>query len=212
MLKSGSYIVLGIGTEIGKTFLVENLCRKFPNANAIKPVVTGFSYQDENSDPAKILRALKREFSRKNISQISPWCYKKPVSPNFAGKISYSEVKDFCLREINIAKAKKSYLFIESAGGVMTPIDNQFTFLDLANHLKIPVFLVVANYLGSISHTLCAVEALKSKNIRIEKIILNEMKFNQNIKPISDYSLKKILKKLSKIEVISLKNFLKKVS
>ena len=56
----------------------------------------------------------------------------------------------------------------------MTPINRKKTFLDLAQELQIPVLLVSANYLGSISHTLCAVEALKSKKILVEKIIVNE--------------------------------------
>ena len=59
MLEEKSYIVLAVGTDIGKTFLVENLCKKNSKYNAIKPIITGF-INDNNSDSAKILNARSR--------------------------------------------------------------------------------------------------------------------------------------------------------
>jgi dethiobiotin synthetase len=221
MLKEKIYFIVGIGTDIGKTFLVENLCRNFPSAMAIKPIISGFKDDDENSDSAKILSvinnsqiSLKSPFERlrmtSKLDDVSPWRFEEAVSPHFAAKnsgteINFSDVKNFCQEKISLAKTNNQFLFIEAAGGVMTPINDEKTFLDLAAELKIPTLLVSANYLGSISHTLCAVTALKSRNVAIEKIIINE-DLPTRLPP--SLSPNQTIENFSKIEVISLKNLL----
>lgn len=183
VLQEKIYFIAGIGTDIGKTFLVEKLCRALRDqkieVKAVKPVASGFNDGDPNSDSAKILAALGLEISRNNLNEVTPWRFSEAISPHLAAKklgqkIDFLEVKNFCQKKISEAKNCDQFLFIEAAGGVMTPLNEEKTFLDLAAELEIPLLLVSANYLGSISHTLCAVAALKSKNITIEKIIIND--------------------------------------
>jgi len=180
--KHKQYFIAAIGTDIGKTFFVTKICQELRNKNiacdAIKPVASGFLDDDPQSDSAKILRSLGKKVTLENINKITPWRFTKPISPNFAAKsenreINFLEVKKFCTDAINLAKNQDEFLFIEAAGGLMTPLCDNKTFLDLATDLKIPVILISANYLGSISHTLCAVEAAKTKGIIIETIFLN---------------------------------------
>jgi dethiobiotin synthetase len=213
-LCSKIYFVAAIGTDIGKTFLVENLCKNLPNAMAIKPIASGFCDDDKNSDSAKILKSLSLENSLKNINSISPWRFQDAVSPHFAAdiigkKIDFSEVVKFCLQKITEAKNSDRFLFIEAAGGVMTPINYQKTFLDLAKELEVPVLLVSANYLGSISHTLCAVEAMKMRGIKLEKIILNDGALLPQSQQIS---ISSTLEELSKCDVILMSDLFKKLS
>jgi dethiobiotin synthetase len=209
-LKEKIYFIAAIGTDIGKTFLVENLCRILPNVMAIKPIASGFNDDDKNSDSAKILAALNLEISLTNIIAITPWRFKEALSPHFAAQISgnnidFSAVKKFCEEKISEAKNSDNFLFIEAAGGVMTPINNNHTFLDLAAELQIPVLLLSANYLGSISHTLCAIEALKCRELVIEKIIINSELPLQTKSAISTVDT---IKNFSGIETVLLKNFL----
>ena len=204
MLKKNSYLILGIGTDIGKTFLVEKLCAKYVGSAAIKPIASGCEDDDKNSDPAKILQALGQKITKKNLDEIAPWRFVKPVSPHFAGKIKFDDVVKFCRKKIAEAKKQKQFLFIESAGGVMTPISAEKTFLDLAVALKIPTLLVSSNYVGSINHTLCAIEALKSRKLSPEKIIVNE-NFSSQTKT---KDLIKTLEKFSCIKTVTLNNFL----
>jgi len=231
MLKEKIYFIVGTGTDIGKTFLVENLCRNFPSAMAIKPIASGFKDDDENSDSIKLLNSTKQILKQVQdddegkiyqkichpelvsgsiLNSISPWRFTEAVSPHFAAKnsgtnINFLDVKNFCQEKIALAKTNNQFLFIEAAGGVMTPINDEKTFLDLAADLKIPTLLVSANYLGSISHTLCAVTALKSRNVVIEKIIINEDLPTQLPRSLSP---NQTIENFSKIAVISLKNLL----
>ena len=204
MLEEKSYIVLAIGTDIGKTFLVENLCKKNSNYFAIKPVITGFN-GDGNSDSEKILTALRLQINKNNLDKISPWRFKKPVSPNFLAQISAEEIIKFCQKNIEKAQKDKKILLIESAGGVMTPINNNFTFLDLAQALKLPILLVTSNYLGAISHTLCSLESIKNKKLKISKIIVNE---HQKM-PIKTAKFIDCLNNFCEYEIMSMKNFIK---
>lgn len=179
LLKNRIYFVAGVGTDIGKSFLVENLCKILPNSLAIKPIASGFDDDDQNSDSARILTALGLEASQENIESITPWRFKEPISPHFAAqnaktKIDFSQVVAFCRKQILTAQKENKFLFIEAAGGVMTPINEEKTFLDLAAQLQVPILLVTANYLGSISHSLSAIKVVESQNIAIEKLIIND--------------------------------------
>lgn len=207
MLKSKIYLILGIGTDIGKTFFIENLCRKIPTAKAIKPIASGCVDDDINCDSAKILSAMNLELNKKNLDKISPWRFEMPASPHFAGKVNYEELLNFCTSEIDDAKKNDDFLFIESAGGVMSPINNEKTFLDLARDLKIPVILISANYLGAISHSLTAIEVLKKNNIFIEKIVLNE----NFISIVENIKIAKTISSFSQVEVTEMSKFFNQI-
>ncbi len=209
-LKSKSYLILGIGTDVGKTFCLTKICQKliqekFPT-KAIKPIASGFQDDDQNSDSARILAALNLEFSKENIAKISPWRFSEAASPHFAAqnqkqKIDFDEVLNFCRAEIFKAKKNNNFLFIESAGGVMTPINFEKTFLDLAKELQIPVLLVTNNYLGAISHSLSALLALQNAKIDIAAVILNEFGVFQN-------SIAETITKLGNVKVVKLPEFI----
>jgi dethiobiotin synthetase len=65
-------------------------------------------------------------------------------------------------------------LFIEGVGGVMVPLDHRHTVLDWIAELKLPVILVTGSYLGTLSHTLTAVDALRRRGAAIVSLIVNE--------------------------------------
>jgi dethiobiotin synthetase len=65
-------------------------------------------------------------------------------------------------------------VLIEGVGGVMVPLNDRRTVLDWIEALGIPVLLVIGTYLGSISHTLTALTALRQRQIPIRALIINE--------------------------------------
>jgi len=70
--------------------------------------------------------------------------------------------------------AEKQLTLIEGVGGVMVPLTEQRTVRDWMAALRIPAILVTGSYLGSISHTLTAIEALRAASIPIHAIIVSE--------------------------------------
>lgn len=176
------FFITATGTDIGKTFVLENFCRRLIRegkmVEAVKPVISGFQDGDLNNDCVKILTALGRKINPKNIAEISPYRFLAPLSPNLAAdlenkKIDFDDLTKFCQDKISDAKKNNHHLFIEGAGGVMTPITNDKTFADLISALNIPTILVVGGYLGTISHTLTAITAMQANKIEIAQIILN---------------------------------------
>lgn len=210
--KEKIYLIAGSGTDVGKTYFLEKICIKLLKngykIDAIKPIISGFEASDLKSDSAKILKALNLEITQKNFDLVSPWRFKEPLSPNIAAKnfgkkINFLEVTNFCKARISQARQENSFLFIETAGGIMTPINDEKTFIDLADELKIPVLFISRNYLGIISQTLCAIEVMKSRNIKVETIFFNKFNDSSEAEAVANS-----IKNFSKIDTIFFDVFL----
>ncbi|HET8920915.1 MAG TPA: dethiobiotin synthase [Xanthobacteraceae bacterium] len=173
--------ITGTGTEVGKTFVAASLIRHLRqmgrSVEAIKPVVSGFDPdQAAASDPGILLQALGFPATQPNIERISPWCFRAAMSPDAAARqedrrIDVDEVVAFCQSAI---KQRQEILLIEGVGGVMVPLDEQRTILDLMMALQLPLILVAGSYLGTISHTLTALDALFRRDLSVLATIVNE--------------------------------------
>jgi dethiobiotin synthetase len=176
-----AYFVTGSGTDVGKTFVTAGLIRYLHSedrvVDALKPIVSGFDpSQPGESDPAILLDALGREMTADELAQVSPWRFKAPLSPDMAAAaegrpIGFSEVADFCRKAV---VATKDVLLIEGVGGVMVPINANATQLDLMVALALPLIFVGGSYLGAISHTLSALEALRLHGLGLRAIVVSE--------------------------------------
>jgi dethiobiotin synthetase len=174
--------VAGTGTDIGKTYATAALLRALVAAGrdveALKPVVSGFDEAaPAGSDPAVLLEALGRPLTPEALDHISPWRYRAPLAPNQAarlegGAVEAEAVIAFC--RSRIVAAGSSLVFIESAGGIMSPLDDALTMLDFAEALAAPVLLVAGSYLGTISHTLTAAEVIRARGLEVAAVVVNE--------------------------------------
>ncbi len=173
--------ITGTGTDVGKTFVAASLIRHLRQmgrvVDALKPVVSGFDPdQAASSDPGVLLQALGLPVTAKEIDRISPWRFRAPLSPDLAaareGKaIDVDEVIAFCQTAID---QRRDILLIEGAGGIMVPLDQDRTMLDLMMTLQLPLIVVAGSYLGTISHTLTALDALFRRNMQVLAIIVSE--------------------------------------
>jgi dethiobiotin synthetase len=176
-----AYFVTSTGTDIGKTFVTAALIRYLRESNqpvaALKPVVSGYdSSVVDTSDPAVLLDALGRPVTADEVSQIAPWRFRAPLSPDLAAAregrhIDFDELVKFSRAAIDGAKGP---LFIEGVGGIMVPLDGQRTVLDWMSALDIPLLLVVGGYLGTISHTLTALDVIAQRKLSIAAIVVSE--------------------------------------
>jgi dethiobiotin synthetase len=173
--------VTSTGTDIGKTFVTAGLIRHFRNAgravSAIKPVVTGFDPATAAaSDPGVLLDALGRTPTLSEIERIAPWRFTAALSPDMAAQregqtLDFNAVVDFCRRTITEAE---DVVLIEGVGGIMVPLDTRHTVLDWMTALRLPLILVAGSYLGTISHTLTALNVLARRNLSIAGIVVSE--------------------------------------
>ena len=155
------YFITGIGTDVGKTVAAAIITEAL-KADYWKPVQAG----DLDHSDSKKIRSL--------ISNSETFIYPEgvllntPMSPHAAAAIDGVSLS---VKKIKRPDTSRS-LVIEGAGGILVPINNKETILDLIKPTD-KVIVISRHYLGSINHTLLTIEMLKSKGLQIAGIIFN---------------------------------------
>lgn len=171
--------ITSTGTGIGKTLIMASLCWQFRQkqrqVTALKPVMTGYDPSDMQNDAALILQSCGVQPTPALISAVSPWRYAAPLAPSMAAareKLPPPAVEKlvaFCREHERLENA---LLLAEGVGGVMAPLNEKETVLDWIEQLGWPVALVVGTYLGSLSHTLTALEALSARRVALKAVVM----------------------------------------
>lgn len=155
------FFVTGISTEVGKT-VAAAIVTKSLEADYWKPIQSG---DLDNNDTHKI----KKLIASKNVNfHQNAYALKTPMSPHAAAEIDDVRIE---LDQIKVPETNKD-LVIEGAGGLLVPLNDQDTILDLIKP-DYKVILVSRHYLGSINHTLMSVEVLKNRGIKNIGIIFS---------------------------------------
>ena len=174
-----SLFVAGTGTDIGKTHVACALIRAVRgrglSIDAFKPVVSGFDPADpEASDPGRLAQALGEADA---LPRISPRRYRAPLAPNLAARLEgdtlqLADLVDDC--RDRLGSPDRDLLLIEGAGGVMSPLTDDATNLDLMVALNLPILLVAGSYLGTVSHVLTALEVIRARDLAVSAVVMSE--------------------------------------
>ena len=161
--------------------MASDLARAGKRVRVLKPVISGFSEDDmEDSDSAVLLRAIGRQPTPAAVAAMSPWRFAAPLSPDMAAAreektIDFDVLVRFCRDAID---GDDEITLIEGIGGVMVPLTESHTVLDWIAALDIPALVVVGSYLGTLSHTLTAAEALRARNVSVAGVVISESEDN----------------------------------
>ena len=173
------FFITGTDTGIGKTYAARLLLEGFANrrtATYMKPVQTGCT-----RDAGGNLVAPDFDYVMKNGAHMSagmddhvPYRFEPACSPHLAASLAGVAISLENIRE-KFARVsdKKSITIVEGAGGVLTPLSETTTMLDLMLHLRLPVVVVTSPRIGTLNHTLLTVEALAKRGIEPAGIIIN---------------------------------------
>jgi dethiobiotin synthetase len=164
-----AYFITGIGTGVGKT-IISAILTEAMEADYWKPVQAGF---EEGTDAGLVSELIKNPANR-----IHPEVYKLtlPASPHIAAReegvnISLEKIKD---EYEKLRSVSANPLIIEGAGGLLVPLNETQTILDLITLLNVPVIVVSRNYLGSINHSLLTAKILKQAGVKVLGWIFND--------------------------------------
>ena len=146
--------VTGIGTDVGKTVVAAILTEAL-QADYWKPVQAG---DLANSDTHKVGRLISND---KTVFHQSAYALETPMSPHAAAAIDGVEIG---LDKIKRPKTD-NHLVIEGAGGLLVPLNNSDTVLDIAQPSD-HIILVSRHYLGSINHSLLSIALLKARGFK----------------------------------------------
>jgi dethiobiotin synthetase len=149
-------VVLGTGTDVGKTFVTARLAAALQASGrrllALKPVESGVA-AGEPGDAGRIARAAGHE------PRLSRWRFSRSVSPHLAARetgavIDLSELVAWVAEQERAGQPDVT--LIETAGGILSPLAASRTNLDLAQALEPASWLVVAPDSLGVLHDLSA--------------------------------------------------------
>lgn len=166
------YFITGISTDVGKT-IVAAIVAQALKADYWKPIQTGAG---EHGDAREVRSLILNDETAIHPESI---VLKAPMSPHAAAMLENITLD---IKQVKRPETTNS-LVIEGAGGLLVPINNKHTIMDLIAPTD-KVILVSAGYLGSINHTLLSLEVLKNKGLTCAGIIYNQVTLEGTIEVI----------------------------
>lgn len=161
--------ITGTDTGVGKTVLAVLLARCWREAGvsvgALKPFCSG-----GREDASALRVALGGAMP---LDEINPWHFAAPLTPLLAAR---REGKFIRLKKVlnHLQKARRRFdvTIVEGAGGLLSPLGEDFSARELIARLQATPIVVCPNRLGAINQTLLVMAALPRRVARRARVVL----------------------------------------
>lgn len=172
--------ITGTDTAVGKTYVTalvaEGLLAAGVRVGAYKPACSGGVRDAEGrwtwEDIETLANAIDRPDDRERIG---PQCFQHALAPPVAARLEGRTVDRELLRiGVEWWRSRVDLLLVEGVGGLLCPLTEHETVIDLAKDFAFPLLIVARAGLGTINHTLLTVAAAKSAGLKIAGIVINE--------------------------------------
>jgi dethiobiotin synthetase len=168
-MKRTTFFITGTDTGVGKTVLTALLARYWRecgvNVAALKPICSG------GRDDARILHAALN--SVLTLDEVNPWHFRAPMAPLLAARQERKHVRlADVLAHIRLMQERFDVLLVEGAGGLLSPLGENFDSRDLIVLLRATPIIVCPNRLGAISQILLTIEALSRNAAAKARVVL----------------------------------------
>jgi 8-amino-7-oxononanoate synthase len=169
--KARPIFVVGTDTEIGKTVVSAALCQSLARMSPVsywKPVQTGVESDTE---------AVRGLCEGCEVSFLEPRHeFPLPASPHEAaaeagGAVDFEGLSSQLDEELALLP-DGGELVVELAGGLLVPYDDEHTQADWLAVRRPRIVLVARSGLGTLNHTLLTLEALRSRQLEVETLVL----------------------------------------
>ena len=171
------FFITGTGTGVGKTYITSIILKNLllrQKVIGIKPISAGISQDNLLNEDVQTL--LDCQPSIDDHQKINFYSLKKAVSPHIGAEEEGMQIDfDFIQQRISALENEYDRVLIEGVGGILSPVDQSRTNLDLIKHLDIPVILIIGLKLGCINDALLTQHALQSSDIKIVGWIGNQI-------------------------------------
>jgi dethiobiotin synthetase len=151
--------ITGTDTGVGKTtvtaLLLAHGLAKGEAVRAVKPLSSGERRDEE------LLRELQGASDEINFAH-----FQTPIAPWSAARRAGAEIpEEIVIEWLRRQSEKCDLLLVEGAGGLLTPLGERFSALDLIQHLEAEAIVVTRNRLGVLNQALLVLEALASRDL-----------------------------------------------
>ncbi len=173
----GSIFITGTDTNVGKTTitaaLLSRLQQEGQSIGILKPIETGVDTgSPQHSDTERLRQLLSPSPS---FASVCLYAFPEPLAPLVAARHSGTLIDPSRISShVKALLQRYSYVFIEGAGGVFTPIAPQYTIRDLIALLNASCVIVGRTGIGGVNHCQLTVHALQQIQIPILGIVLNQ--------------------------------------
>jgi dethiobiotin synthetase len=169
--------VSGIDTDIGKTIATglmgRYLLEKGYKAITQKIAQTGCSGISEDILRHRQLMGIPlQEVDKRGLT--CPYIFPVPCSPHLAASLAGDRIDTAKIAAATAELQKEyDYVLLEGVGGLLVPFRDDLTLLDYLEQAGYPLVLVSSPRLGSINHTLAALELAKGRGLTVLGILYN---------------------------------------
>jgi dethiobiotin synthetase len=176
--KPTGLFVTGTDTGVGKTLIAAGVAAALRalgiDVGVMKPIETGCPSRGGRLLPMDAMTLREASGSRDPIHLINPYRFAEPLAPMVAAQRRGRRIEIGRLEErfSRLADRHRAIL-VEGAGGLMVPITDTSSFLDLARLLKLPVLVVIGSRLGALNHARLTVQAALQVRLPVVGAILN---------------------------------------
>jgi dethiobiotin synthetase len=159
-MRPATFFITGTDTGVGKTVLTAVLAwclkEKDIRVTALKPICSG-----GRDDARRLHAALNGALT---LDEINPWHFRAPIAPLLAARREHQRVGAAqVLAHIRTTQERFDVLLIEGAGGLLSPLGEDFNSRDLIAALNATPIIVCPNRLGAVNQVLLTLEALPSR-------------------------------------------------
>jgi dethiobiotin synthetase len=164
-----TFFITGTDTGVGKTIftvlLLKFLREEGANVAAFKPICSG-----GRDDARKILTVMRGVLS---LDEINPWHFRAAIAPLLAARKEKKIVRLAPVAaHIRAMQKRFDILLVEGAGGLLSPLGENFNSRDLMAALNATPFIVAPNRLGVVNSVLLTLEALPKKLRSKARVVL----------------------------------------
>jgi dethiobiotin synthetase len=173
-MKRTTFFITGTDTGVGKTVLTALLARHLRergvSAAALKPICSG------GRDDVRALRAAMN--GALTPDEINPWHFRAPIAPLPAARCERKRVTPAdVLAHVRAMQKRFDVLLVEGAGGLLSPLGENFDSRDLIAVLRATPMVVCPNRLGAVNQVLLTLAALpRSASGRARVVLMSPSK------------------------------------
>jgi dethiobiotin synthase len=161
--------VTGTDTDVGKTTVAAALMLRYRELRVLKywkPIQTGIELDDDTMTVDELAGCTENELHTANIR------LPRPLAPYLSAELSGTHITIADLIRRVDREAEETRWIVEGAGGVLVPINESESMLDLIVTLGMPAVVVARSTLGTINHTLLTLQALRHRNVEIAGVVM----------------------------------------
>lgn len=171
------FCITGIDTDIGKTIATGLLARYLMRQGflAITQKIAQTGCKGMSEDILRHRQIMESAILDEDQEGLTcPYVFATPCSPHLAARLE-GRLIDFTVLDQATERLRSLYdvVLLEGAGGLHVPLHDDWTFLDYIEEKNYPVILVTSPRLGSINHTLTALELLYRRGVDLCGLVYN---------------------------------------